>query len=147
MPYSGSGSFSVDTNRLEGVLKQVKGARDKASKDVLRRMKAATMIVYKTASARRPLITKAQMRKEGRRYQVSDPDATLGVPVRTGALQISIKQSVEQKGDKTTGTVYTKSPYAGFLEFGTSKMAARPFMRPALSLQIDAIKALFANKN
>lgn len=42
-------------------------------------------------------------------------------------------------------TVTSKAPYSAALEYGTGKMAARPFMRPALERQREKIpKALAA---
>jgi len=38
--------------------------------------------------------------------------------------------------------VYAGAYYAGFVEYGTSKMAARPYMRPALALTQPTILAL-----
>lgn len=37
--------------------------------------------------------------------------------------------------------VKSKAPYASALEFGTSKMAARPYMKPALQKKKDAVTA------
>lgn len=52
----------------------------------------------------------------------------------TGALRRSIETRIVASGD--TPTVHVEAggpsaPYAVYLENGTSKMAARPFMRPA----------------
>jgi hypothetical protein len=44
----------------------------------------------------------------------------------TGRLFGSIAQDVEREGDLFTITVDTDTPYAPYLEFGTSKMAIRP---------------------
>jgi HK97 gp10 family phage protein len=53
------------------------------------------------------------------------------VPVDTGLLKASI--NVEAVGDTTYITVGDNGAfYWAFQEFGTSKMAARPFIRPAL---------------
>ena len=49
-------------------------------------------------------------------------------PVRTGALRASIK--AESSG--THAQISADCPYAGYVEFGTYKMAARPFMVPGL---------------
>lgn len=51
--------------------------------------------------------------------------------VDTGTLRRSITHEVEQR-NIATGRVGTNVVYAKWLEFGTSKMAARPFLRPAL---------------
>ena len=48
-------------------------------------------------------------------------------PVRSGKLRNSIKTKVE--GMK--GEVYSDVSYAGYVENGTRKMRARPFLRPA----------------
>lgn len=65
----------------------------------------------------------------------------------TGNLQSSIYRVYA--GDESTDDkkVYkvswnrTKAPHGHLLEFGTSKMAARPFLRPSLSRMPDATKA------
>lgn len=48
-------------------------------------------------------------------------------PARSGKLRDSIKTKVE--GLK--GEVYSDVSYAGYVENGTRKMRARPFLRPA----------------
>jgi HK97 gp10 family phage protein len=145
MAYKGK-DFSIDTKNLEVVLSQIKGQQKKIDKELLKKMNAAVNVVYATARAKRPMITKAEMKATGRTTRVSDPNAEVGVPVRTGALQISIQKSVESKLNSIVGKVFTQSPYGSYVEFGTSKMAARPFMRPALNVQMEAIKAIFASK-
>jgi HK97 gp10 family phage protein len=54
------------------------------------------------------------------------------VPVDTGALQESIV--VESDTDSRGPVVYVGShlPYAIYVELGTSRMAAQPYLRPAL---------------
>lgn len=51
------------------------------------------------------------------------------VPVKTGTLRRSI-HSVFQNGG-LTGIVGPSVNYGAFVEFGTRRMAARPYMRPA----------------
>ena len=53
-------------------------------------------------------------------------EAATVVPVATGALQDSIGHEV---GDRKA-IVYAGMPYAVHVEYGTSRMAARPFLRP-----------------
>lgn len=52
------------------------------------------------------------------------------VPVRTGYLRSSIRAEV----DANEARLVAEAPYAGYVEYGTSKMAARPYMRPAAKL-------------
>jgi len=60
-------------------------------------------------------------------------------PVRTGFLRASVVIfEVEQWVRKISATAH----YASFVEFGTIRMAAKPFMRPALHSSIPQIYAL-----
>lgn len=62
-------------------------------------------------------------------------DSVKGSPVDTGHNRRSIDYNV--KG--LEGAVYSTSGYGGFLETGTSKMAARPYMKPALDKNIGKL--------
>ena len=139
-------SFQVSENQLRGVVKNILSYKKKADAINLQRMKIATNLVYRLARQRRPMISKTQSKKEGRTRRVSDPNAEMGVPVQTGELQASIQKNVIEGRDKITGEVYTDLYYAKYVEFGTSKMQARPFMRPALLHSKDAIKKVFSKK-
>jgi len=55
-------------------------------------------------------------------------DAIYGSPVLTGNNRRSIK--FEAKG--LSGSVYSTSGYGGYLETGTVRMPARPYLKPAL---------------
>lgn len=57
----------------------------------------------------------------------------------TGNLKNSVWTGVD--GEKLVGNVSVGAEYGAFLEFGTAKMAPRPFMRPALSNKTDEIRA------
>lgn len=52
------------------------------------------------------------------------------VPVKTGQT----KASLEYSYDRTTHTlrIYAGTPWAVFIEMGTSRIAARPFLRPGM---------------
>lgn len=65
--------------------------------------------------------------------------------VVSGAFRASIHHQVEEEGGHTAGTVGTSlKVYPVALEFGTSKMAARPSAQPALEKNrtniVNAIK-------
>lgn len=56
--------------------------------------------------------------------------AQMLAPVRSGALRASIMVLDTAEDYAIVGAL---APYAGFVEFGTSRMGAQPFMRPALA--------------
>jgi HK97 gp10 family phage protein len=59
------------------------------------------------------------------------------VPVRTGFLRDSIfSDIVENELSLTFGAT---ASYAGYVEFGTRRMAAEPYLRPALDWSQDRI--------
>lgn len=53
-------------------------------------------------------------------------------PVDTGRLRSSITNEIGQDGDGLMATIGTNVEYAPYVELGTSKMAAQPFLLPAL---------------
>jgi HK97 gp10 family phage protein len=59
--------------------------------------------------------------------------ATQLVPVRTGALRSSIGHSVRMTADGPILVISATAPYAGFVELGTARRPAHPFIRPALA--------------
>ena len=60
--------------------------------------------------------------------------AQSNAPVRTGFLKSNIHvEPVEKKTDQVIGTVKSDADYSSFVEFGTFKMSAEPFMRPAFT--------------
>lgn len=60
------------------------------------------------------------------------------VPVRTGRLQASLKKTVQSYQTR----VESRCPYALYVEKGTRKMRAQPYLSPAFSKAAD--KDLFA---
>ena len=151
------GSFTLKnpTTALNDLSRKFTRAIESTDKLVEKKVKLATQMVYQIAHQKRPYITNMQAKAEGRRmigkgkfHRVSDPNAEAGVPVALingGALQASIKTEFKKNGSKYQGRVYVADPgaaYAGYLEYGTPNMQARPFMRPAINLTQDAIKAM-----
>lgn len=55
------------------------------------------------------------------------------VPVDTGATKNSIATTIEGDAAETTAQIGPTTEYAIYLEFGTYRMAPRPFLRPALA--------------
>ena len=68
--------------------------------------------------------------------QFAEGQAKARAPHRTGLLKSDISHKVEARGNEITGYMgvfkTSKAFYARFPEFGTSRMAARPFLRPAI---------------
>lgn len=64
----------------------------------------------------------------------SDEVSAPGDPpkVKTGRLRASITHRLSYEDKEIVGEVGTNVEYAGWLEYGTSRMAARPFLGPAL---------------
>ncbi len=54
-------------------------------------------------------------------------------PVDTGRLRSSITHAVFREGDHLSAHVGTDVEYAIYVELGTSRMRAQPFLRPALA--------------
>lgn len=67
------------------------------------------------------------------------------VPILTGALHASGNTTLEQSSEGPCGYVNYDEPYAGYVEFGTSRMEPQPYLRPALDaahdLFLDNVKA------
>ncbi len=79
-----------------------------------------------------------------KKYQASSP----GQPpaVATGELRQSIKTSVEGEGKKVIGTVGTKVKHGLMLEFGTRKMAARPWLRKSLEKTLPKLNGIWGKR-
>ena len=143
--------FKLKKSDIDRVTNKVKDIVGKEQQILLKKVTDITNIVFQTAHTKRPIITKAEMNASGRTRRVSNPAAAYGVPVSTGALQLSIKKEVVDSGKKVTGTVFVDpaSPaaeYAKYMEYGTSRIAPRPFMRTAITQNQEWIKKYFKQK-
>jgi HK97 gp10 family phage protein len=139
-------TFSADASAIPRITTNVMKYVDRERKLLNQKITVVTNQLYLTARAKRPMITAKQAKAEGRNKRVSDPNAEAGVPVDTGALQISIEKKVVDNGKQIYGTVYvnpniansksgkTVAQYATAIEYGTSKMPARSFMRASLNV-------------
>lgn len=70
------------------------------------------------------MLRRAQSEAHFRRYKVKNPKAPL-----TGELRRSIKRKIKSNG--MVGEVEATKDYAAYVEYGTRKMRAQPYMRPA----------------
>lgn len=62
-------------------------------------------------------------------------------PVDTGALRNSISVELQNRGGTIRGEVGPTTSYAGFLEHGTSRMRAQPYLRPATDAVLPGYEA------
>ena len=77
--------------------------------------------------------------QQGRKVQKSAKDI---VPVgKTGNLKGSIKRKSYK--DQLSTVIYTILEYAPYVEYGTRKMKAQPFLLPALKENEESIKEAF----
>lgn len=75
-------------------------------------------------------------------------EARAKAPLDTGLLkrQIRTRERSEENGDMRFAVEVTRSAFYGrFLEYGTSKLAARPFLRPAAESKAEAAVARMRN--
>mgnify|MGYP003109191431 CR=1 FL=1 len=111
------------------------------------RMQSSVQLVRKTAveSIQRGV-------KTGETYKKYNPKRThtasaAGQPpaTDTGFLVQNITTDVRSQGTKVIGEIIASTPYAKALEFGTRKMAARPYLNPALRKNKKKIQRKFRN--
>ena len=138
-------TFKLDPTALVRVTQKMNKRFAQDDRVVKMRVEKAVEMIWRIAHQKRPMINAQQAKMEGRSKRVSDPSAQAGVPVQTGTLQASITRKVTRnKLLGYTGEVGTKGiKYAGYMEYGTTKIKPRPFMRPAINLTKEAIKRMF----
>ena len=86
--------------------------------------------------------------KSGRAYKIGGVTRIASAPGQapanqTGALAGSLSARVEREGKTVFGIASASTEYAAMLEFGTQKMAARPYMQPALDRNAKKIEDIF----
>ena len=83
-------------------------------------------------------VTRYNPRREHQVSAAGEPPAS-----DTGFLVSQISSEVKMSANGGTGTVTSAAPYSSALEFGTTNMAARPFMQPALRKSRNKIERIF----
>jgi hypothetical protein len=66
-----------------------------------------------------------------------------GRRIDTGANRRSLDAAIKEDGQKIRAELFSQSGHGGYLEVGTSKMIARPYLWPALERYIPKLKKLF----
>lgn len=91
--------------------------------------------------------------RSGRTYKVPGTSRTYtasrpGEPPAqaTGRLRQSIKTDIRGEGKKVIGSIGTDLEYAKGLEFGTHRVAARPFLKPSFEKAVPKIKQIFGGR-
>lgn len=129
---------------MAGMLRNWRGDAIKADYRALmeRRMRTAAAMVEGRVKMKLSQQGRGRVYIRGAvRHQASlpgDPPA-----VDTGRLRSSITHRVEASGPSVIGLVGTNVEYASYLEFGTSRMEARPFLRSTVhELGVDIARIL-----
>lgn len=130
--------------RIEGRVLQTSLRRGAAL--MVTEAKARAPILKNPDSRRRPGALRANVRAR----PVRDPEHSATVIV--GVRKLSVKQVAAFK--KKTGRKGSDNPsdpfYWRFLEFGTARMPARPFLRPAFEVKkieaVDVIRSAIAER-
>lgn len=95
------------------------------------------IVVYNHIPA---LIAEVEMVSRGAPKRVADRIVTTAksiVPVDTGYLKSSIFAESGERGK--SADVIVGAPYAAFVEYGTYKMAAQPFLTPAFEAHAEEL--------
>lgn len=135
---------------LKELQQALKDLPDRIAKNVLRgSVNAGASVLKKEAQARAPMYT-------GEVSQGHPPPGTLKRAVYQKSIQelsgltkqtffVGVRKGKKYQKQGKKGNLSQDAFYAKFVEFGTSKMSARPFMRPAFEAKkneaVEAIKA------
>lgn len=60
--------------------------------------------------------------------------------VDTGRLLGSVNTKIKQEGSSITAEVGTNVEYANYIEYGTYKMGAKPFLNPAFDVETEGLE-------
>jgi HK97 gp10 family phage protein len=104
----------------------------------------ARVIVQKNASKQASRVFDAELRRiiTSATFAVEGRAKTLA-PVDTGNLKNSIQGDVSANGK--TGTVTAHAEYAAYVEMGTSRTPAQPYLLPALRAVLPKLRASLRN--
>ena len=109
----------------------------KSSKDMLRKFPEDTRRALISAMTKASLFLEAETKKTFGRA---------GYPkVRTGHLRRSIYSKAIERASNVIGIIGTEVIYGRFLEEGTKRMKARPFLRPTVERNEDKLAVMINN--
>ncbi|MCK5601957.1 HK97 gp10 family phage protein [Candidatus Pacearchaeota archaeon] len=100
---------------------------------------AKQIVVVRTGTLKRSIIS--DWYGSGKVRQVSSSEKTTNVKGKSISVQAG--ESVADVQTKQTAVVGTNVEYAPYVELGTSKTSAKPFLRPALHSNMTKIRRIF----
>jgi HK97 gp10 family phage protein len=141
---------NFDIQGIDGVVGKLKGLGPKLAKKGLgAAMRKGAAIVRKDAVARARLFDRPETPLNVSKEIVTRTSAKLGKREGGVVVQVGVrggaKQYVNNRANRSAGRVGKRYEGPGavfywrFLEFGTSKMRAQPFMRPALANNVERV--------
>jgi len=134
----------INIKGLKAAIKNNEKRGKDAAKELKISMVRATSVVE--AHVKKSIKQKGGGRRYPRKGQPPHFASAAGRPpaTDTGNLGNNISTSVKGRADGAViGQIIAATDYAIHLEFGTSQMAARPFMTPALRQNRRKINAIF----
>lgn len=132
---------TIDTRRLRVKLRRVEASTVEAVRDAVARSALLVDATMKAKIQRSPATGREYLLRSGRVHRASapgEPPATV-----TGRLAAAIRPDISADGLSAKVGVHDLAmvPYAVWLEFGTRKMAPRPFVAPTLQETEREIRA------
>lgn len=122
--------MKVELSGLEAFVERARASPERAKAGAIGSMKL--MVTKAKNEAQQAINVKADF-----------PSAAGEPPHRvTGHLIKNLYGRVEEDGNIVTGVIGDSAEYAELLEFGTSKMEPRPFIRPAVDGNVDFFQRL-----
>lgn len=133
--------LSMEVSGLEVLGQEMKEILDEAGGATTEALLQAAMMVHGEAvsSIQAHLSSGRTYRRRGIEHTASAP----GYPPNSD--RGTLVQSIQFEADDEEAVVGTNLKYGEYLEFGTSKMEARPWLFPALDNNRDQIQDLFLN--
>lgn len=136
-------SFNIDLSQLGALKARLRAFGQSVKSEVaMEGVAGMALVIYEDARSRVKISSKAhyfhgrQFKKNGVKYLF-----------QPGTLKSAIYRVYSPEKSSDTFKLYRvswnhkKAPYGGMVEYGTSRMAASPFMRPATARLPDAITA------
>ena len=142
------GNISLKISNLRSFNRKLNKTLDSEVVDAAKsRMQSSVRLVRKTAieSIQRGVKTGQTYKKYNPKREHTASAAGQPPATDTGFLVQNITTEVRSQGKKVIGEIIASTPYAKALEFGTRKMAARPFLNPALRKNKKKIQRKFRN--